>query len=214
LQQQGAEILSHLEGQYPAQLTRGISRSIKLPPVLIQRGCYNSPTGYSGTATKFGQQPLRCKPVDVAIPDLTIISKHSGGVAYRDESRPVYVLVAGSSWSAGEGVPFILQERRRATIVGEKTAGAANPGGPWPINSYLSITIPLGHIKTAVKGTNWEGTGVIPDIAVSPDKAFVVAYVDALQRLIDSTTDPVKRQALNRDLTAANKQATSLNDKQ
>jgi hypothetical protein len=67
----------HLEGQYPAQLTRGISRSIKLPPVLIQRGCYNSPTGYSGTATKFGQQPLRCKPVDVAIPDLTIISKHT-----------------------------------------------------------------------------------------------------------------------------------------
>jgi hypothetical protein len=144
----------------------------------------------------------------------TIYIAQAAGVAYRDESRPVYVLVSGSSWSAGEGVPFILQERRRATIVGEKTAGAANPGGPWPINSYLSITIPLGHIKTAVKGTNWEGTGVIPDIAVSPDKAFVVAYVDALQRLIDSTTDPVKRQALNRDLTAANKQATSLSDKQ
>jgi C-terminal processing protease CtpA/Prc len=144
----------------------------------------------------------------------TIYIAQAAGVAYRDESRPVYVLVSRSSWSAGESVPFILQERRRATIVGEKTAGAANPGGPWPINSYLSITIPLGHIKTAVKGTNWEGTGVIPDIAVSPDKAFVVAYVDALQRLIDSTTDPVKRQALNRDLTAANKQATSLNDKQ
>src|SRR5258708_538709 len=138
----------------------------------------------------------------------TFYIAQAAGVAYRDESRPVYVLVSGSSWSAGEGVPFILQERRRATIVGEKTAGAANPGGPWLINSYLSITIPLGHIKTAVKGTNWEGTGVIPDIAASPDKAFVVAYVDALQRLIDSTADPVKRQALSRDLTAAKEQGS------
>jgi hypothetical protein len=78
-------------------------------------------------------------------------------------------------------------------IVGDNTAGGANPAGPWPINGYLSITIPFGHIKTAVKGTNWEGTGVIPDTAVPADKALVVAYVDALQRLIDSTTDPVKR---------------------
>jgi C-terminal processing protease CtpA/Prc len=144
----------------------------------------------------------------------TVYTTQVAGVAYRNESWPVYVLVSGSSWSAGEAVPFILQERHRATILGEKTAGAANPAGPWPINSYLSITIPFGHIKTAVKETNWEGTGVIPDTEVLPDKAFLVAYADAIQKLIDSATDPVKKQALNRDLTAANKQGTSLNDMQ
>ena len=125
------------------------------------------------------------------------------GVAYRDESRPLYVLVSGSTWSAGEAVPFILQERHRATIVGEKTAGAANPAGPWPINNSLTITIPFGRIKSAVNGTNWDGKGVIPDTAVPANKAFEAAYADSLKRLMDSTTDAVKQQVLRRAASAA-----------
>jgi hypothetical protein len=135
----------------------------------------------------------------------TVYNAKAAGVAYRDESRPLYVLVSASTWSAGEAVPFILQERHRATIVGEKTPGAANPAGPWPINSSLSITIPFGRIKTAVTGTNWDGTGVIPDIAVSTDKALSVAYVDALRRLMDATTDTARKQVLHRALIAAKK---------
>ncbi len=133
----------------------------------------------------------------------TVYNAQTAGVAYRDESRPLYVLVSASTWSAGEAVPFILQERHRATIVGEKTAGAANPAGPWPINSSLSITIPYGRIKTAVTGTNWDGTGVTPDTAVSPGKALGVAYVDALRKLMDSTTDAARKQVLDRALIAA-----------
>jgi C-terminal processing protease CtpA/Prc len=137
----------------------------------------------------------------------TVYVTQAAGVSYRDEDRPLYVLVSGSTWSAGESVPFILQERHRATIIGETTAGAANPAGPWPINSYLSINIPFGHIKTAVKGTNWEGTGVTPDIAAPPNKAFVIAYCNALKRLIDSTADPARKQSLEHTLAAAKAEA-------
>jgi len=133
----------------------------------------------------------------------TIFSTQATGVAYRDESRPLYVLVSGSTWSAGEAVPFILQEHHRATIVGEKTAGAGNPASPWPINSFLSITIPSGHIESAVSRTNWEKKGVIPDTIVSPNKALDTAYMDALRRLMESTTDVAKKAVLNRALGAA-----------
>jgi hypothetical protein len=132
-----------------------------------------------------------------------IFNAQATGVAYRDESRPLYVLVSGSTWSAGEAVPFILQEQRRATIVGQKTAGAANPAGPWPINSSLTMTIPFGRIKSAVKGSNWDGVGVIPEIEASPDKALAVAYKDALDRLMNSTTDAARKKLLSRAVSAA-----------
>jgi retinol-binding protein 3 len=133
----------------------------------------------------------------------TVFYTQTTGVAYRNENRPLYVLVSASTWSAGEAVPFILQEHHRATIIGEKTTGAANPASPWPINSFLSVTIPGGYIESSVNKTNWENKGVIPDTTVSTDKALDVAYTDALKKLMDSTTDAVKKQVLNRVLSAA-----------
>jgi len=127
----------------------------------------------------------------------------SQGVSYRDQTRPLYVLVSGSTWSAGEAVPFILQERHRATIIGEKTAGAANPGGPWPINNLLSVTIPSGHIESEIRKTNWERQGVIPDTIVPSSQALSVAYVDILEKLLDSPTNAARRDILSRALVAA-----------
>jgi C-terminal processing protease CtpA/Prc len=127
------------------------------------------------------------------------------GVAYRDESRPLYILVSAHTWSAGEGVPFLLQERSRAKVIGETTAGAANPAAPYHINPALSVTIPFGRIESAVKKTNWEGVGVAPDTVVSPDKAFQEAYVQALEEILARTSDSSKRQALSSALVNARK---------
>lgn len=96
-------------------------------------------------------------------------------VPERDGSRPVYVLTAARTFSGGEGLAFILQERGRAEIVGERTAGAANPGRPYRINDSFEITIPNGRVVSAVNGRNWEGTGVIPDLAVRASDALRVA---------------------------------------
>ena len=37
---------------------------------------------------------------------------------------------------------LLLQERQRAEVVGEKTAGAANPGRPYPVNDVFEVTVP------------------------------------------------------------------------
>jgi C-terminal processing protease CtpA/Prc len=51
----------------------------------------------------------------------------------RNDTQPVWVLAAASTFSGGEGLAFLLQERHRAEVVGERTAGAANPGRPCPL---------------------------------------------------------------------------------
>jgi C-terminal processing protease CtpA/Prc len=126
-------------------------------------------------------------------------------MAFRDETRPVYVLVSGKTWSAGEGVPYILQERHRAKVIGEKTAGAANPAAPYDINQALTVTIPFGHIESAVRGRNWEGAGVEPDTVVSADKAFQSAYIQALEDLLARTANVSQKQRISNALANAGK---------
>ncbi|MGB8260984.1 MAG: S41 family peptidase [Terracidiphilus sp.] len=135
--------------------------------------------------------------------DPTVERTLRDGIAWRDESRPVYVLVSARTWSAGEGVPFLLQERHRARVFGEKTAGAANPAGPWPINDALTVTIPYGSIRSALGGKNWDGTGVLPDTPVSPAKALQAAYAQALEELLARSPDAAHQHVLRYALANA-----------
>lgn len=101
----------------------------------------------------------------------------------RDGRRPIYVLTAARTFSAGEGFAFLLQERKRAEVIGERTAGAANPGRPYPVGARFEVTIPNGQVRSAVGGGNWEGRGVTPDVAVPESDALRTAHTRALERL-------------------------------
>ncbi len=90
------------------------------------------------------------------------------------EDLPLFVLVSNSTWSAA----------------------AANPASPRPLTSALSVNIPFGHIESAVRKTKREGEGVHPDIATSREEGLTVAHVEALQKLISSTSDPTRRALL------------------
>jgi hypothetical protein len=151
----------------------------------------------------FGQPDLPLFQVIPRAGEVVTYRTTAIGATLRDEARPLYVLVSTETWSAGEGVPFILQERNRATIVGERTAGAANPASPWPLNRTLTVTIPFGRIKSAVLERNWEGTGVIPDVAASSQEAFKVAYVKALEILIQRTKSIPAQQVLTKAVDKA-----------
>src|SRR5690606_34082250 len=50
--------------------------------------------------------------------------------------------------------------------------GGANPGGFMPISDQLGIFVPTGRAINPVTGTNWEGTGVEPHVAVPAEEAF------------------------------------------
>ena len=88
---------------------------------------------------------------------------------------PVYVLISNVTFSGAEEFAYNLQVLKRATIVGATSGGGANPGDFLPLTESLDIFIPHGRAVNPITKTNWEGKGVVPDIACDPDKALQVA---------------------------------------
>jgi len=97
----------------------------------------------------------------------------------RRPDLPVFILTSHRTFSGGEEFAYNFQSRKRATLVGETTGGGANPGGTFPVSGSLRIFIPTGRAINPITHTNWEGTGVVPDIDVAADKALEVCLPKA-----------------------------------
>jgi hypothetical protein len=102
---------------------------------------------------------------------------------------PVYVLVSGSTASAAESVAYTLQAAERAMIVGERTRGAANPGGMLPAGHGFNVFISNATPINPITGTNWEGEGVQPNIAVPSEQAVRHAHIEALEDMLEQSGD-------------------------
>lgn len=83
-----------------------------------------------------------------------------------DAGKPLVVAVDADTISAGEEVAYDLKTLKRATIVGEQTAGGANPGQDERIDDHFELFVPSGRAINPVTHTNWEGIGVSPDVRV------------------------------------------------
>ncbi len=105
------------------------------------------------------------------------------GERYLD--KPVYVLTSGRTFSGAEELAYNLQQLKRASIVGETTAGAANPVDVYQLDPHFELRVPTGRAINPITGTNWEGTGVTPDIAVDAAQALDTAHRAALQAILD-----------------------------
>jgi tetratricopeptide (TPR) repeat protein len=88
---------------------------------------------------------------------------------------PVFVLTSAKTFSAAEEFSYNLLTQKRATLVGEATRGGANPGGLFPVDARFEMVIPTGRAINPITGKNWEGTGVVPHVAVSAELALGVA---------------------------------------
>ena len=97
--------------------------------------------------------------------------------------KPVYVLTSKRTFSGAEEFTYNLKNLKRATIVGETTGGGANPGGTARLDDHFEVFVPSGRAISPITKTNWEGTGVTPDVAVPADQALQTAYVDALKKI-------------------------------
>jgi C-terminal processing protease CtpA/Prc len=104
------------------------------------------------------------------------------GARYLD--RPVYVLTSAETFSGGEDIAYTLQAQGRAQVIGEITAGGAHPVRAAPISPTLVMTLPHARSINPVTGTNWEGTGVVPDVAVPAGQARDVAHGLALRHVL------------------------------
>ncbi|WP_030869183.1 S41 family peptidase [Streptomyces sp. NRRL F-2747] len=98
-------------------------------------------------------------------------------------SKPLYVLSSDSTFSAAEELAYDLQQLGRAVVVGERTRGGAHPCKGWTVHPHLEATIPVGRAINPVSGTNWEGTGVQPDIPCAAADSLAHAHALALARL-------------------------------
>jgi hypothetical protein len=93
---------------------------------------------------------------------------------------PVSVMVGPDTYSSGEGLAYHIQSRVRARVVGQPTPGAADHVTPVNLNAHVRALLPEARVRDAVTRTNWEGTGVVPDIPCEQDDALQAA-LDALQ---------------------------------
>jgi retinol-binding protein 3 len=92
---------------------------------------------------------------------------------------PLYVLVDRRSASAAEDVPFVLQNFRRATIVGERTAGAGRNVSQFPAELGLRVSLSTTRVSDPSSGREWERIGVQPDIVTTSEEALTAALEHA-----------------------------------
>lgn len=116
------------------------------------------------------------------------------GTRYLD--RPVFVLTSAFTFSAGEEFAYNLKAQGRAVLIGETTRGGAHPTDVFPLTDNLEITVPIARSVNPITGTNWEGAGVEPDVAVPADEALQLAYRRALEHVLTvDTSEAVRDQA-------------------
>ncbi len=117
-------------------------------------------------------------------------ARHLSDVTYRHRTRQWWtadrapgtaltqdaaVLVSGRTYSSAEALAYHLQARGRVTVVGERTRGAADHVTPIQLTPRVRGFLPEATVRDAVTGGNWEGTGVVPDVACAPEQALEVA---------------------------------------
>jgi hypothetical protein len=113
---------------------------------------------------------------------------------WRMPDVPLYILTSYGTGSAAELFAFSLKHLGRAVVVGDTTAGAAHTTHRYEFpDVHITLNIPTGTTISPVTGTDWEGTGVIPDIDVPPEQAFDVAYSMALDSLMTLAADEHRR---------------------
>ncbi|MDX2044528.1 MAG: serine hydrolase [Acidobacteriota bacterium] len=103
--------------------------------------------------------------------------------------KPVFVLTSNRTFSAAEEFSYNLQSLKRATIIGETTGGGAHPVQPRQLGKLFTITVPFARSINPITKTNWEGTGVKPDVAVAADKALKTAHLAALKQIQPTVAD-------------------------
>lgn len=104
--------------------------------------------------------------------------------------KPVYVLTSKRTFSGGEEFTYDLQALHRAKIVGETTGGGAHPVAPHELDDWFTMLVPWGRPINPVTKTNWEGTGVVPDVAVSAEAALDEAHRRALDDISSTSKRP------------------------
>jgi C-terminal processing protease CtpA/Prc len=83
----------------------------------------------------------------------------------------LYVLISDNTASAAELAAEAMQASGRATLIGEKTAGAMLSQKPYDLSNGWIIFLPFVDYVAKQSGS-LEGKGIHPDIETSADQAM------------------------------------------
>lgn len=121
---------------------------------------------------------------DPAAPDLIRIDREGKRTAYSPSWRkPLVVLIDGGTRSGKEVVSHALQRHQRATIVGERSAGAVVAGQIIPLSDGSLLFLAVHDI--VVDGEQLEGVGVKPDVEVAAELPYAEGRDPQLERALD-----------------------------
>lgn len=127
--------------------------------------------------------------------------------------KDVYVLTSGRTFSGAEEFAYNMQSQKRGTIIGETTGGGAHPTQGRRVNYHFMVGVPFARSINPVTKTNWEGTGVKPDVAVPADQALATAKAMILKKAAEKAPAGNEAGELKRALAAAERELNGLKDK-
>ena len=113
----------------------------------------------------------------------------------------LYVLTSGNTFSGAEEFSYNMKNLKRATLIGETTGGGAHPTEPMIVQSQFVLAVPYARAINPITKTNWEGTGVTPDIQAPAAQAFDKAYGLALEKLLTKASDAETKNQIEWVLT-------------
>jgi retinol-binding protein 3 len=143
-----------------------------------------APGGY-GNTVRF----LASHFVPAGTPLMASFSRETGKTT-RDRSmrtnvqlhtQPLFVAVGPVTGSAAEALAFTLQRIGRATIVGERSLGAAHGGGWVEVGDGFEAYIPTFRAFDPKTNEGWQGTGVIPEL--KSGQAAAAAHLAAIRAI-------------------------------
>ncbi len=137
--------------------------------------------------------------------------KHLNDIRFRDEAKDenywtlpyvpglkpanadLYILTSSRTFSGAEEFSYNMKNLKRGTIVGEATGGGAHPTDAKIVQDDFILRVPFARAVNPYSKTNWEGTGVAPDIQVPAAEAFDRAYRMAVDKLAAKAADPERK---------------------
>ncbi|XP_072230053.1 retinol-binding protein 3-like isoform X1 [Leuresthes tenuis] len=90
--------------------------------------------------------------------------------------KPLVVLTSKNTKGIAEDVAYCLQNLKRATVVGEKTAGGSVKVDKFKLgDTDFYVTVPTAKSINPITGSTWEVTGMTPDVEVNAEDALATA---------------------------------------
>jgi hypothetical protein len=115
---------------------------------------------------------------------------------------PVFVLTGKRTFSGAEALSYSFRQINRAKLIGDTTAGGCHLTREFELKEGFVAEIPFARSVNPYSKTNWEGTGVFPDIYAPTSEALKKAQETIHLEELRKTTDPRERSTIEWQLNS------------